>query len=59
MKYMLNEIDMKIIKESLKAHLKQCIKIVKLDNEVKELTVLERCGLEEKIRIIKELLNNM
>ena len=59
MEYRLSEIDVRVIKSSLEAHLKQCESSLKNDDKVGNFTVLQRCGIEEKIRIMKELLDNM
>lgn len=57
--YILSELDVRVIKSSLKALLKQCEELIKLDDKVSTFDITERLELEEKIRAIKELLETM
>lgn len=59
MKYELSEIEIRVIKQSLLTHLKQCEEFIKLDDKVSTFSVIERTGIEEKVRVIKFLLENM
>ena len=59
MKYELSELETRVIKQSLLAHLKQCEEFIKLDDKVATFSVIERTGVEEKVRVIKFLLENM
>ena len=55
----LSDLDIEVIKCSLEAHLKQCEEFVKLDDIVKTFDKAERLKIEEKIKVIKDLLENM
>ena len=59
MLYELSELDVDVIKCSLKAHLKQCLDFIKFDDKVKTFDDTERFRIEQKIRVINLLLENM
>lgn len=56
---MLSDVEIRVIKESLELNLKESKKLIKDDDKNGILTVLNRHGVEEKIRIINNLLKNI
>lgn len=59
MLYELSELDVEVIKCSLEAHLKLCEDFIKLDDKVKTFEKAERFKIKYKIRVIKDLLENI